>query len=41
VTDFSDEVMTRDVLRAELTTLLEQLEARAARSEPAAESEAR
>ena len=41
VTDFSDEVMTRDVLRAELKTLLEQLEARAARSEPAAESEAR
>jgi uncharacterized membrane protein len=41
VTDFSDEIMTRDVLRAELKTLLEQLEARAVRPEPAAESEAR
>ena len=41
VTDFSDEIMTRDVLRAELKTLLEQLESRAARPAPAAESEAR
>jgi len=41
VTDFSDEIMTRDVLRAELKTLLEQLESRAARPAPAADSEAR
>jgi uncharacterized membrane protein len=41
VTDFSDEIMTRDVLRAELKTLLEQLEARASRPAPAAESETR
>ena len=31
VTDFSDEVVTRDVLRAELKALLEQLDERAAR----------
>ncbi|MEU1970162.1 DUF1003 domain-containing protein [Microbacterium sp. NPDC019599] len=40
VTDFSDEVVTRDVLRAELKTLLEQLDLRD-RSDDRAESEAR
>lgn len=34
VTDFSDEVVTRDVLRAELKSLLEQLEARPAAELP-------